>query len=124
LFSNTIAPPIAAVSLDVLDLLGRSTALRDKLEANTRFFRRGMVEAGFDIVPGTHPITPIMLGDAALATRFAEAMLAQGVYVVGFSYPVVPKDKARIRCQISAAHSEADLTLAIREGCAPGCDRD
>ncbi len=90
-----------------------STALRDSLEANTRFFRAELARLGFNILPGTHPIVPIMLGNAALATRFADAMLARGVYVVGFSYPVVPQGKARIRTQISAAHSLEDLQLAL-----------
>ncbi|MCC6821453.1 MAG: glycine C-acetyltransferase [Verrucomicrobiota bacterium] len=116
LFSNTLAPSIAGASLKVLELLTASTALRDQLETNTRFFREGMGKLGFSILPGTHPICPVMLGDAALATRFSEAMLAQGVYVIGFSFPVVPKDKARIRTQISAAHSRADLEFAI-EAC-------
>jgi 7-keto-8-aminopelargonate synthetase and related enzymes len=102
----------------VLELLTESTALRDKLEANTKFFRAEMTRRGFDILPGTHPIVPIMLGDAALATRFADAMLAKGVYVIGFSYPVVPKGKARIRTQISAAHSREDLERAIEAFCA------
>jgi glycine C-acetyltransferase len=113
LFSNTLAPSIAGATLRVLELLTDSTSLRDKLEANTKFFREEMTRRGFNIVPGTHPIAPIMLGDAALATKFADAMLAKGVYVIGFSYPVVPKGKARIRAQISAAHSRADLELAI-----------
>ncbi len=113
LFSNSLAPPIAAASLRVLEMLSTSTALRDKLETNTRFFREGMTKLGYDIVPGTHPIVPIMLGEASLAGRVAEAMLAQGVYVIGFSYPVVPQGKARIRTQISAAHSREDLTGAI-----------
>jgi glycine C-acetyltransferase len=113
LFSNTLAPSIAGATLRVLELLTDSTSLRDKLEANTKFFREEMTRRGFNIVPGTHPIAPIMLGDAALATKFADAMLAKGVYVIGFSYPVVPKGKARIRTQISAAHSRADLELAI-----------
>ncbi len=113
LFSNTLAPMITATSLRVLDLLSESTALRDTLEENTRFFRAAMERLGFDLVPGAHPIVPIMLGDAALAGRFAEAMLARGVYVVGFSYPVVPEGKARIRTQISAAHSREDLEFAI-----------
>jgi len=113
LFSNTLAPAIAGASLRVLDLLTASTALRDKLEANTTFFRAEMARNGFELRPGTHPIVPIMLGDAALATQFAEALLARGVYVIGFSYPVVPKGKARIRAQISAAHSHADLKLAV-----------
>lgn len=118
LFSNTLAPSIAGASLRVLELLTESTALRDKLEANTKFFRAEMTRCGFDILPGTHPIVPIMLGDAALATRFADAMLAKGVYVIGFSYPVVPKGKARIRTQISAAHSREDLERAIEAFCA------
>jgi glycine C-acetyltransferase len=113
LFSNTLAPPIAGASLKVLELLSESTALRDKLEANTKFFRDEMTRLGFDLLPGTHPICPIMIGEAALAARFADAMLAKGVYVIGFSYPVVPKDKARIRAQISAAHSRQDLEFAI-----------
>ncbi len=113
LFSNSLAPPIAAASLKVLEMLSASTALRDRLEANTRFFREGMSGLGYTIVPGTHPIVPVMLGEASLAGRVAEAMLAHGVYVVGFSYPVVPQGKARIRTQISAAHSREDLTFAI-----------
>jgi glycine C-acetyltransferase len=113
LFSNTLAPGIAGASLKVLELLTESTVLRDKLEANTKFFREEMTRRGFSILPGTHPIAPIMIGDAALATKFADAMLAKGVYVIGFSYPVVPKGKARIRTQISAAHSEEDLECAI-----------
>jgi glycine C-acetyltransferase len=114
LFSNTIAPPIAAGSIAALDLLTRSTDLRDMLEANTRYFREAMSSLGFTILPGTHPISPIMLGDAALAAKVAEAMLAKGVYVVGFSFPVVPQGKARIRTQISAAHSQADLEFAVK----------
>ena len=113
LFSNSLAPPIAAASLKVLELLSESTAWRDKLEVNTRFFREGMTRLGFEILPGTHPIVPIMLGDAALATTVADAMLVKGVYVIGFSFPVVPKGKARIRTQISAAHSREDLESAI-----------
>ena len=114
LFSNSLAPPIAAASLKVLEMLSASTVLRDKLETNTRFFREGMTNLGYDIGPGSHPIVPIMLGEASLAGRVAEAMLAQGVYVIGFSYPVVPQGKARIRTQISAAHSEDDLTFALK----------
>ena len=113
LFSNTLAPTIAGASLRVLELLTESTALRDKLEANTAFFREKVQALGFTILPGTHPIVPIMLGDASLAGRFAEAMLEKGVYVIGFSYPVVPQGKARIRCQISAAHSREDLEFAL-----------
>jgi glycine C-acetyltransferase len=113
LFSNTLAPPIAAVSIKTLEILSRSTELRDRLESNTKMFREGMAKRGFKITPGVHPICPIMLGDAVLAAQMAEAMLRRGVYVVGFSYPVVPKDKARIRVQISAAHTPADLEFAM-----------
>jgi glycine C-acetyltransferase len=112
LFSNTLAPSIAGATLRVLELLSSSSALRDRLEANTHFFREGMSWLGFDILPGIHPIVPVMLGDAALASRFAEAMLQEGVYVVGFSYPVVPQGRARIRVQVSAAHTEAELDSA------------
>jgi glycine C-acetyltransferase len=114
LFSNTLAPPIAAGSIKALELLLQSTELRDRLELNTRRFRDGMSRSGFQILPGEHPIVPIMLGDAALAARMADALLAKGVYVIGFSYPVVPQGKARIRTQISAAHSPDDLEFALR----------
>ena len=114
LFSNTVAPVIVAGSIAALDLLSRSTELRDRLESNTVFFRTEMTRCGFQVTPGTHPITPIMFGDAALAAKVAEAMLAKGVYVIGFSYPVVPLGKARIRTQVSAAHTIEDLTFAIR----------
>ena len=113
LFSNTVAPSIAAASIKAIDLLIESTELRDRLEANTKFFREQMAGSGFEILKGTHPITPIMLGDAGLASRFADAMLEKGVYVIGFSYPVVPEGKARIRTQISAAHTREDLEFAI-----------
>lgn len=113
LFSNSLAPMIVASSLKVLEILSRSTELRDKLEANTKLFRDGMTQLGFNILPGSHPIVPVMLGEAALASRFADAMLKRGVYVIGFSYPVVPKGKARIRTQISAAHSREDLEFAL-----------
>jgi len=113
LFSNTLSPAIAAATLVVLDILSESTDLRDALQANTVYFRAGMVERGFDIPQGDHPIVPIMLGDAALAARMASMMLDEGIYVVGFSYPVVPKGKARIRVQISAAHTREDLDLAM-----------
>ena len=113
LFSNTLCPSIAGASLKVLDMLGSSTALRDRLAENTRFFREAMSREGFNLLPGEHPIVPVMLGDAALATRFADAMLAQGVYVVGFSFPVVPQGRARIRTQISAAHSREELEFAV-----------
>ena len=115
LFSNSVAPPIVAASLKVLELLSESTALRDQLEGNTKFFREGVTRLGFNVLPGSHPIVPIMLGDAALATRFADAMLKKGVYVIGFSYPVVPKGQARIRTQISAAHSREDLEFALEK---------
>jgi len=114
LFSNTLAPSIVAGSLKALDLITASTQLRDQLEENTRYFRAAMSKVGFHILPGEHPIVPIILGEAALAGLVAEAMLAKGVYVVGFSYPVVPKGKARIRTQISAGHSKEDLDFAIR----------
>ena len=113
LFSNTVAPSIVAGSIKAIDLLNESTELRDRLEANTKFFRDQMAGTGFKILEGTHPITPIMLGDAALASRFADAMLEKGVYVIGFSFPVVPQGKARIRTQISAAHTREDLEFAI-----------
>jgi glycine C-acetyltransferase len=115
LFSNTLAPAIAGATLKVLELLTTSTELRDRLEANTTFFRQGMAKLGFSLLPGTHPIVPIMLGEAALAAKVADAMLAKGVYVIGFSYPVVPQGKARIRTQISAAHTEQDLAFAIEK---------
>ncbi len=114
LFSNSVAPVIVAAALKTLDLLTASTELRDRLHANTRYFREKMSATGFTILPGEHPIVPVMLGDAALAGRMAELMLAKGVYVVGFFYPVVPQGKARIRTQVSAAHSQADLDLAVR----------
>ncbi|HUT57076.1 MAG TPA: glycine C-acetyltransferase [Phycisphaerae bacterium] len=113
LFSNTLAPAIAAATLKVLEILSASTELRDRLQENTRYFRRGMSDRGFDVPPGEHPIVPIMLGDAALAAKMAEMMLDQGVYVIGFSYPVVPMGRARIRVQISAAHTRDDLDFAM-----------
>ena len=113
LFSNTVAPPVAAGALKALEMLEASTALRDTLAANTSFFREQMTARGFAILPGEHPIVPVMVGDAALATRMAEEMLAEGVYVIGFCYPVVPQGKARIRTQVSAAHSRADLEQAV-----------
>ena len=114
LFSNTLCPSIAGASIAALCLLKQSTALRDTLEANTRYFRAEMTAAGFDIVTGEHPIVPVMLGDAALASKFADAMLERGVYVIGFSYPVVPQGRARIRTQISAAHTREDLEKAVK----------
>ena len=113
LFSNTVAPPVAAGALKALEMLEASTALRDTLAANTSFFREQMTARGVAILPGEHPIVPVMVGDAALATRMAEEMLAEGVYVIGFCYPVVPQGKARIRTQVSAAHSRADLEQAV-----------
>ncbi|HUS36731.1 MAG TPA: glycine C-acetyltransferase [Verrucomicrobiae bacterium] len=113
LFSNSLAPSIVGASLKTLEMLSRSTELRDKLEANTKFFRDALASSGFNILPGTHAIVPIMLGDAVVAGRVAEAMLARGVYVIAFSYPVVPQGKARIRTQISAAHSRKDLEFAV-----------
>jgi len=113
LFSNTVAPSIVGGSIKVLDLLSSSTGLRDKLEANTKWFRQAMTEAGFDIVPGEHPITPVMLYDAPLAQTFARKLLAEGIYVIGFFFPVVPKGKARIRVQLSAAHEQAHLEKCV-----------
>jgi glycine C-acetyltransferase len=113
LFSNTLAPSITGASIAVLDLLSESTGLRDKLESNTRFFRDKMTAAGFDIKPGEHPIVPIMLYDSVLAAKFADALLEEGIYVIGFFYPVVPKGHARIRVQISAAHEQQHLEKAI-----------
>jgi glycine C-acetyltransferase len=114
LFSNSLAPVIAAASITTLDLITRSTELRDKLEANTRYFREGLTKAGLSLRPGTHPIVPVMLGDAALSQKFAARMLEKGIYVIGFFYPVVPQGMARIRTQVSAAHSRADLDRAIQ----------
>ncbi len=113
LFSNTIAPPVVAASLKVLELLTASTELRDKLEASTKYFREALTDRGLTIKPGTHPIVPIMIGDAALSQRFAARMLEKGVYVVGFFYPVVPHGTARVRTQVSAAHSREDLEFAV-----------
>ena len=113
LFSNSVLPPVVGAALKSLEILGRSTELRDRLEQNTKYLRAALTDAGFNIMPGIHPITPIMLGDAKLATQMAAALLEQGVYVVGFSYPVVPQGKARIRVQVSAAHSHSDLQLAV-----------
>jgi glycine C-acetyltransferase len=115
LFSNTLAPMVAAASLKALELLSASTGLRDRLAANTRYFRERMHAAGFAIPPGEHPIVPIMLGDAVLARNMADKLIEQGVYVVGFYYPVVPMGQARIRVQISAAHTMADLDFAVAQ---------
>ena len=113
LFSNTLAPAVAAGSLKAIELVQSSTDLRDKLEQNTTFFREEMTRRNFDILPGEHPIVPIMLGDASLATKMSDRLLELGVYVIGFSFPVVPMDKARIRVQMSAGHSREDLEFAI-----------
>jgi glycine C-acetyltransferase len=122
LFSNTLAPPIAAASIAVLDLLTESAALRDKLFDNTRFFREKMSSLGFTILPGEHPIVPVMFGDAALAVRMADALLAKGIYVIGFTYPVVPQGKARIRVQVSAGHSIEELAFAVEQFAAAKAD--
>lgn len=122
LFSNSLAPPIAAATIRVLELLSESTELRDRLQTNTRFFRERIASLGFQIVPGEHPIVPIMLGDARLAASMADHMLKRGIYVIGFSFPVVPKGKARIRTQISAAHTQQDLETALQAFAA--CRRD
>jgi glycine C-acetyltransferase len=114
LFSNSVAPPIVAASLKVLDLVSESADLRQRLRSNTEFFRSAMTNEGFTVLPGEHPIVPIMFGEATVAVRMAEALLAKGVYVVAFSYPVVPMGKARIRTQISAAHSRHELEFAVR----------
>lgn len=114
LFSNTLAPAIAAASCKVFDMLSESTALRDKVHENTKYFREKMATLGFDIPEGTHPIVPVMLYDAKVAQEFASRMLEKGVYVVGFCYPVVPQGKARVRTQISAAHTKEDLDFAIQ----------
>ncbi|MEO7174298.1 MAG: aminotransferase class I/II-fold pyridoxal phosphate-dependent enzyme, partial [Saprospiraceae bacterium] len=113
LFSNALAPAIVGASIAVLDLLSSSTELRDKLERNTKYFRSAMTAAGFDIVPGEHPITPVMLYDAKLSQTFANELLKEGIYVIGFFFPVVPKDKARIRVQISAGHEQEHLEKAV-----------
>jgi glycine C-acetyltransferase len=114
LFSNTLAPSICAATLEVIDMLSESTSLRDKLEANTHYFRRGMKEAGFSVDEGDHPIVPVMLGDAVLAQKMSSRLLEKGIYAIGFFYPVVPQGKARIRTQISAGHTQDDLNRAIK----------
>ena len=114
LFSNSVSPAVVAASLKALELVEQSPVLLKKLRDNTIYFRKAMTEAGFDILPGTHPIVPIMLGDAVLAQTMAAKMLEKGIYVIGFCYPVVPKGKARIRTQISAAHSQEDLENALK----------
>jgi glycine C-acetyltransferase len=113
LFSNTLAPPIVAGSIEAIALISESTELRDKLEVNTQRFREGMTKAGLKIRPGTHPIVPVMLGDAKLAVDMAQRLLGHGIYVIGFSFPVVPKGQARIRVQLSAAHSPSDVDAAV-----------
>ncbi|PYI62947.1 MAG: glycine C-acetyltransferase [Verrucomicrobia bacterium] len=113
LFSNSIAPPVVAASLKALELLSASTELRDKLEENTKYFRAALTERGLTIKPGVHPIVPIMIGDAAKSQKFAARMLEKGVYVIGFFYPVVPHGTARVRTQVSAAHSREDLEFAV-----------
>jgi glycine C-acetyltransferase len=114
LFSNSVSPAVVAASLKALELVQESPALLDKLRDNTKYFRQAMTEAGFDILPGKHPIVPIMLYDAVRAQTMAAKMLEKGIYVIGFCYPVVPEGKARIRTQISAAHSREDLERAVK----------
>ncbi len=114
LFSNTLAPSIAAASIKTLEILSRSTEYRDKLEENTKYFREGIKKIGLEIIESEHPIVPIMLGDSLVAQKFAQKMLEKGIYVIGFYYPVVPKGKARIRTQISACHTKEDLDLALK----------
>ncbi len=113
LFSNSLAPPLVAASVKVFEMLNESTTLRDQLEENTRYFRKAMTDAGFDIKPGDHPIVPVMLYDAPLAQKMADELLEEGIYVIGFFYPVVPKGEARIRTQISAAHTREHLEKAV-----------
>ena len=114
LFSNSMAPPIVAATIKVIDLLSSTTERRDKLEWNTKYFRKEMDKLGFDMLQGDHAIVPVMLYDAALASKFADEMLKEGIYVIGFSYPVVPKEKARIRVQISAGHEKEHLDKAVK----------
>jgi glycine C-acetyltransferase len=114
LFSNSLAPSIVCAGLKALEIISASTELRDRLEENTRYFRQRLAATGFDIAAGTHPIVPIMLGDAALAQNMAARLLEKGVYVIGFFYPVVPQGAARIRTQISAAHRREDLDFAVQ----------
>lgn len=122
LFSNTVAPSIVSASIKCLDMLSTSTDLRDKLEANTTYWREGLAKIGLDTLPGEHPIVPIMFGDAVKAATFADKLLERGVYAIAFSFPVVPQGKARIRTQISAAHSRADLDFALQQFAAVQCD--
>jgi glycine C-acetyltransferase len=120
LFSNTLAPSITGASIEVLNMLSETTALRDKLESNTKYFREAMTKAGFDLKPGVHPIVPIMLYEAPLAQEFADQLLEKGIYVIGFFFPVVPKGQARIRVQLSAAHEHHHLDKAIKAFTAVG----
>jgi glycine C-acetyltransferase len=113
LFSNTLPPALVAASIKVFEMLSATTELRDRLEENTRYFRSAMTSAGFDIKPGVHPIVPVMLYDAPLAQKFAARLLEEGIYVIGFFYPVVPQGEARIRVQLSAAHQREHLDRAI-----------
>lgn len=122
LFSNSLPPAIVGAGIAVIDLLSSTTELRDRLEENTKYFREGMSALGFDIVPGTHPITPVMLYDAPLAQQLADKLLTEGIYVIGFFYPVVPKGKARIRVQVSAAHTREMLDRAIAAFGKVGCE--
>jgi glycine C-acetyltransferase len=115
LFSNSVAPPIVGASIAAIDYLTESTELRDKLEVNTRYFREKIASIGLEVLPGEHPIVPVMFGDAHPAVKMAESLLQKGVYVIPFSFPVVPKGKARIRTQVSAAHSKEDLDFAIEK---------
>ena len=115
LFSNTLAPPIAAASLKAIELVAESAELRRRLWQNTAYFREAMVDAGFNVIAGEHPIVPVMFGDAKLASRMADRLLEEGIYVIAFSYPVVPKGMARIRCQLSAALNKSDLELAVEK---------
>ena len=115
LFSNSVAPPIVGASIAAIDMLQKTTELRDKLMENTNFFREEIAKTGLEVLPGTHPIVPVMFGDATVASKMAEALLAKGVYVIPFSFPVVPKGKARIRTQVSAAHSREDLQFAVEK---------
>jgi glycine C-acetyltransferase len=115
LFSNSVAPPIVVASIKAIDLLSGSTELRDKLQENTRYFREKIAGVGLEVLPGEHPIVPVMFGEATPAVKMAEKLLEKGVYVIPFSFPVVPKGKARIRTQVSAAHSKEDLDFAVEK---------
>ena len=115
LFSNSVAPPIVAASIKAIDLLSESTELRDRLNENTRYFREKLSAIGLEILPGEHPIVPVMFGEAGPAVKMAESLLQKGVYVIAFSFPVVPKGKARIRTQVSAAHTREELDFAVEK---------